>query len=218
MDGDDILTAAGDGELTSGATSEAALAMSKDNNNGDATEIDHASNPLNPWNWNANRKWFMLALSCFVTFIVGINATALTAAVSETNPYFGISDDDFPNSVWPVTAWNTGAAIAPMLVLPLLEEHGIRLGYITIYLLFLIFVVPQAVAKNLSTLLVTRFLAGCCAGVLQDSMDGIIADLWREAEERSFPVSCYVLSLLAGVSFGPVMGGAVMESGLGWRW
>ncbi|KAI4159981.1 MAG: hypothetical protein LQ342_006109 [Letrouitia transgressa] len=48
-------------------------------------------------------------------------------------------------------------------------------------------------------------------------MDGIIADIWAEATERSLPVTFYVFSLLVGVAFGPVLGGAVIGS-LYWRW
>ena len=48
-------------------------------------------------------------------------------------------------------------------------------------------------------------------------MDGIIADIWSSATERSLPVTCYVFALLAGVSFGPVLGGTVVGS-LYWRW
>jgi len=78
-------------------------------------------------------------------------------------------------------------------------------------------VVPQAVATNFATLIVCRFFAGSAGGVLQDVMDGIIADIWPGAEQRSLPVTIYVCALLAGVSIGPTFGGAVV-SALHWRW
>lgn len=174
-------------------------------------ELDH------PFNWPKPKKWGITLIACYVTFTVGLNATALTAAVSQTNAYFHISDIGFPNSVWPVTAWNTGGALAPMIVLPIMEDYGTRPGYLITYFLFLVFVIPQAFARNFATFVGTRFVAGCCGAVLQDAMDGIIADVWETATERSLPVTCYVSALLAGVSFGPVVGGAVVRS-LGWRW
>ena len=64
------------------------------------------------------------------TFLVGINSTSITAASQLINRRFNISDEGFPHSVWPVTAWNTGAAIAPMLALPVMEEYGMRVGYL----------------------------------------------------------------------------------------
>ena len=48
-------------------------------------------------------------------------------------------------------------------------------------------------------------------------MDGIIADIWGDAVERSLPVTIYVFSLLSGASIGPIIGGAV-TLGLEWRW
>ena len=175
------------------------------------------NDPDHPFKWSATQKWSVTLIACYVTFIVGFNATALTAAVSQTNTTFNVSDAAFPNSVWPVTAWNTGGALAPMVVLPIMEEHGTRPGYLTTYMIFLLFVIPQAVAQNFATFIVCRFFAGCCGAVLQDAMDGIIADIWEKATERSLPVSCYVFALLAGVSIGPVIGGATVQR-LDWRW
>ena len=170
-----------------------------------------------PSKWTELKKWSVLMTACYVTFIVGLNATALTAAASETNAAFGISDETFPNSVWPVTSWNTGAALAPMVVLPIMEDYGVRPGYLIVYCIFILFVVPQAVTHNIATFIICRFFAGCCGGILQDSMDGIIADMWEEPTQRSLPVSLYILALFAGVSGGPVIGGAIIGE-LHWRW
>lgn len=180
---------------------------------------DHGgtNHPDHPFNWPVTKKWRITLTACYVTFIVGFNATALTAAAGETNEAFNISDRTFPHSVWPVTAWNTGGALAPMVVLPILEDYGTRPGYLSTYIIFLIFVIPQAVAQNFATFIVCRFFAGCCGAVLQDAMDGFIADMWEKATERSLPVSCYVFALLAGVSIGPVIGGGIAQT-LDWRW
>ena len=148
---------------------------------------------------------------------MGLNATSITAAATTINQRFGVNDENFPNSFWPVTAWNGGAALAPMVILPLMEKYGMRTCYLICYSLFTAFVVPQAVAPNFSTLIVCRFFAGCCGGVLQDVMDGIIADIWEGATQRSLPVTIYVFSLLAGVTLGPVIGGAIVNT-LYWRW
>ena len=169
-----------------------------------------AEDPDNPFNWPAIRKRSVVLTACYVTFIVGFNATALTAAVSHTNATFNVSDVAFPNSVRPVSAWNTGAALAPMVVLPIMEDHGIKLGYCLTYVILLIFIIPQALAQNFATFIACRFFAGSCCGILQDAMDGIIADVWAHPTQRSLPVSCYVFALLAGLIMGPVVGGAII--------
>ena len=100
-----------------------------------------------------------------------------------------------------------------------MEDHGTRPGYLAVYGLFVCFVVPQVLTNSYAVFCGVRFLAGCCAGVLQTCMDGVIADVWRDSIRMSRPVSCYVGALLAGVSSGPVFGGVVSYAwGLGWRW
>lgn len=74
--------------------------------------------------------WHSLKLNPTSTFIVGFNATSITSAANEINGRFGVSDEHFPNSFWPVTSWTFGAALAPMIALPIMEERGMRPGYI----------------------------------------------------------------------------------------
>ena len=87
----------------------------------------------------------------------------------------------------------------------------------TTYVLFTIFVIPQAVAQNFATLIVTRVFAGACGGVLQNSVDGIVADVWDGETEKSLPLTVYTFALIGGSTFGSMFGGAVI-SRLGWRW
>lgn len=98
-----------------------------------------------------------------------------------------------------------------------MEDVGIYRCYIPIYILFTIFIIPQAVCQNFATLIVTRAIAGSFGGVLQNVMDGIVADIFEGEEARLLPMTLYIFALVGGVSFGPVFGGAVV-SHLNWRW
>lgn len=84
-------------------------------------------------------------------------------------------------------------------------------------MVFTLFIIPQALAPNFATLVVTRAFAGACGGVLQNVVDAIIADLYDGEYARSLPMTVYVFALLGGVTFGPVFGGLV-TLGLDWRW
>lgn len=75
---------------------------------------------------------------------------------------------------------------------------------------------PQALAKNFATLVVCRVFAGVFGGTLQNAADGIAANMFPSDSERALPLTVYVISLLLGVTMGPVLG-AVQEP-LGWRW
>lgn len=84
-------------------------------------------------------------------------------------------------------------------------------------MVFIIFIIPQAVAPNFATLIVTRIFSGGCAGILENIVGGIVCDIWETEQERGFPMSLYIWSLLAGVTIGPVIGGAIIHY-LDWRW
>ena len=178
---------------------------------------DFKTDPDNPINWPKWKKWAIPLFASLITFISGINGTALTAATTEINNQFRIDDSEFPNSYWLVTAWNLGAALAPLFALPLMETFGVRYPYPAVYILFIVFVVPQAVARSFATLIVTRVLSGACAGILENITGGIISDIWQDEHSRSLPMAIYLWSLFAGVSFGPVFGGAI-SSVANWRW
>ena len=181
-------------------------------------ELLARNDPKIPRNWSARQKWTVTLTACFVCFAVGLNATGIAGAPTPINERFGISDASFPNSFWPVASWTIGAAVVPMVILPLMEEYGVRPGYVICYtFLFFISVIPQAVAPNFSTLVSCRFFAGGAAGVLQNGMDGIIADIWMGAAQRSLPVTIYVTGLLAGISLGPVFWAAIVQNCY-WRW
>lgn len=173
--------------------------------------------PRNPYNWPHMKKWCVTVLSCFVTFIVGINGTAMTAASDEINSQFGQSDEHFPNSFWSVFSWTLAAGIVPLAVLPLMETFGVRKAYLLVYLLFVVFIVPQARAQNFATLIITRVITGGCAGILENATSGICGDLWSDAMQRSLPINLYIFSLLTGTTIGPVIGGAITTT-LDWRW
>lgn len=164
------------------------------------------------------RKGITISTACIVCFVVGINATAVLSAVAEITSDFHIDEASFPYSYFLVTAWNLAAAIFPLFVLPFMEDVGIRPTYLTMYILFTIFVMVQAVAPNFATLNVARVIAGACGGVLQNSVDGMAADLWQhDQRKRTTSLTLYTFSLLGGVTFGPVFGGAIIKF-LDWRW
>lgn len=168
--------------------------------------------------WPTSKKWSTTITATLVTFLVGINSTALLSGTQEISTHFHIDNSKFDNSFFLVTAWNTGAAIIPLVILPAMEDFGVRPIYIGLYLLFTIFVMVQGVAQNFATLIVARVIAGSCGGALQNAIDGMVADIWDGDERRkSFCLSVFILALTGGVTIGPVMGGLIIRS-LSWRW
>lgn len=104
-----------------------------------ADDTEPASVPAVTWNdeaschpntWPQSRKYRITLTAVSATFLVGLNATAEATAADAINERFSISDASFPNSYWPITSWNVGAAVAPPVLLPLMENFGIRYIYL----------------------------------------------------------------------------------------
>ncbi|KAB8071374.1 MFS multidrug transporter [Aspergillus leporis] len=170
----------------------------------------------NPFNWPRWKKWMSMLTSCWVTFIVGLNATSITTAAESISLEFNLENGIFEYNFFAVMAWNAAAAFVPLVTLPLMEAYGMRIGFLIAYGLFTIFLIPQALAQNFATLVVCRAIAGAFGGTLQNCADGIASNLFLDHRERVFPLTLYTFTLLFGVTMGPVLG-AVMEP-LGWRW
>lgn len=91
---------------------------------------DGPDDPDNPFKWSIYRKLAITAVALIGTLIFQMNGTSITVAAVEINRTFGISDASFPNSYWPVTSWTLGGATVTLIILPLMEDFGLRDSYI----------------------------------------------------------------------------------------
>jgi MFS family permease len=173
--------------------------------------------PENPYNWPVTKKWALTYIAAFMTFLTMMNGTIITVAHFEISDTFNVDETAFPHSYWPVTTWAIGGAFSALFILPLAEDLGTRPVFLSTYLILICFLVPQAVAQNYATLVVTRFFSGGSVAILANTAAGVMGNLWDTEWTRSVPVSLYIIGYMAGSSMGPVMGAAIYQA-LGWRW
>ena len=175
------------------------------------------NDPENPYNWPKARKWAITVVGILATFTTILNGTMITVAHTAINEEFHVSDASFPNSYWPVTSWCLGGALSGLVVLPLMEDFGVRPAFLTTYIIFVLFIIPQAVARNFATLIISRFFSGGCVSVLSNTAAALIGNIWDGDRARTIPISIFITLYLAGNSMGPVIAGVIFEN-LGWRW
>jgi MFS family permease len=191
-------------------------------NNVQILDWDSPDDPANPVNWSNRRKWIVTASALFATLMACLNGTSITVAAGQINEQFHVSDANFPHSYWPMCSWSLGGAVFIILFLPMMEDLGVRIGFLINYVLFIIFIIPQAVAPNFATLIVTRFFSGGCASLLANTIASVIPDVWSTEEERSVPVGLYILLYLWGSTLGPPVFAAVTQflasTSQNWRW
>jgi DHA1 family multidrug resistance protein-like MFS transporter len=85
------------------------------------------------------------------------------------------------------------------------------------FALFAIFQIPVALAQNITTICVGRFLGGFFASAPLAVTGGALADLW-DPIPRSYAICVFAAGGFAGPVAGPIAGGFITESHLGWRW
>jgi multidrug resistance protein len=109
-----------------------------------------------------------------------------------------------------------GFGVGPMAFAPLSEICGRRPIYVITLAIAVLFTIPGAVAQNIGTLLVTRFLAGVAFSAPMSLVGGTLVDLWKN-EERGVPMAAFSAAPFIGPGVGPLVGGFLSEAG-GWRW
>lgn len=97
------------------------------------------------------------------------------------------------------------------------EVLGRRIPLFAGYALFAIFQIPVALAQNVATICVGRFLGGFFAAAPLSVVGGALADLW-DPIPRSYAICIFAAGGFAGPVAGPIAGGFITESSLGWRW
>ena len=125
-------------------------------------------------------KW-MLWKKIYVVGITAIMCLAANLATSILSPGVEIIADEF-NTSFEVSVLSTSLyilafAIAPILFAPLSEEVGRKpvLGITMIG--FILFQIGTALAPNITTLLVCRFIGGCLASPSLSLGSGVITDV-----------------------------------------
>ncbi|PYH96850.1 MFS multidrug transporter [Aspergillus ellipticus CBS 707.79] len=178
---------------------------------------DGPNDPKNPFNWSTRKKWLNIITALLSTYTAMMNGTMITVAHEAINNEFHVSDASFPNSYWPVSSWTMGGVVFSLLILPIMEDFGIRRTFLITHFCLILFIIPQAVAQNFATLVVVRFFAGGCVAVLGNGSASIIGNMFATEMARTKPIAIWIIAYLGGSSSGPVIGAAVFQF-LPWRW
>ncbi|KAJ3801072.1 major facilitator superfamily domain-containing protein [Lentinula aff. detonsa] len=75
-----------------------------------------------------------------------------------------------------------------------------------------------ALAQNIQTVLIARFIQGAFGSTWATMVGGTIADIWQ-SHERGLPMSLFAVAAVGGTGLGPIYAGWIeMNSRLQWRW
>ncbi|KAK1093891.1 Synaptic vesicle transporter SVOP [Friedmanniomyces endolithicus] len=167
----------------------------------------------NPKNWSKPYKWWCTMTVAITCFAVAFNSSVITADIVGVSREFNVNDEV---SLLAITLFVIGFGIGPMAWAPLSEILGRKPIYASTLLVAVIFIIPCAVSKNMSTLLVCRAIDGIAFSAPMTLVGGTLVDLWRN-EERGVPMACFSAAPFIGPAIGPLVGGFLADA-LGWRW
>ncbi|KAM0792068.1 hypothetical protein ACM66B_004773 [Microbotryomycetes sp. NB124-2] len=187
----------------------------KDQDKPDPNKVQWEENdPCNPQNWSTSRKWFVTIFCALLTVVVTFASSAPSTGVRDIAQEFavGLVPANLVTSMFLL-----GFCTGPMLWAPLSEMFGRRPLFIVTFLGFAIFQIPCALTPTFGGLIVSRFIAGTFAASPLTNCGGVVADIW-DAVGRGPAMSLFSGSVFIGPVVGPIIGGFVSESYLGWRW
>lgn len=169
--------------------------------------------PENPKNWSKGYKWWCTMCVAITCFVVAFNSAVITADLEGVQETFHVSEEV---SLLTITLFVIGFGVGPMVFAPFSEIWGRRPIYGVTLFCAVVFTIPGAVAQNIGTLLVTRFIAGVAFSAPMSLVGGTLADLWKN-EERGVPMAAFSAAPFIGPGVGPLVGGFLGDA-KGWRW
>ncbi|GAA6051066.1 hypothetical protein NBRC10513_000936 [Rhodotorula toruloides] len=173
------------------------------------------NDPDKPMNWSSRKRIFIGFLISLLTFGIYIGSAIYTASIPGLMEEFGINQVGATSGL---TLFVAAYGIGPMILSPMQELP--RWGRNPVYILglfaFVIFQIPEILAKNVATVLVFRFLSGFVGSPALATGGATMGDIFP-LQHIAIAIGAWSVGAISGPIFGPVIGGFAAER-MNWRW
>ncbi|KAF7185201.1 Citrinin biosynthesis cluster MFS transporter mrr1 [Pseudocercospora fuligena] len=173
---------------------------------------DGPSDPARPENWSSLRKWTIVVTTTLMTAIVSFASSVFSATIEETKAEFDVSSTVM---LLGITLYVLGFAIGPCIWGPASELYGRTQPMWVGTLCFLLFQIPLGLARDASTILVSRFFAGLFGSAPLAIVAGMYVDFLGPIE-RGISTAIFSVGCWCGPVLGPVIGN-IATAQMGWR-
>ena len=143
-------------------------------------------------NFSFARKALFTCMFGLMTFAVTFASSVFSTAIDPTSRLFGVSTEVMTLGT---SLFVLGFAFGPIVWGPLSELYGRKPPLFVGYFVFAIFQIPVAVAQNLETIFLCRFLGGFFGSAPLAILGGALADIWDPVERG------VALCVFAGATF-----------------
>ncbi|KAL9633035.1 MAG: hypothetical protein Q9204_003560 [Flavoplaca sp. TL-2023a] len=178
-------------------------------------EFDGPEDPLHPQNWPMKKKVAIAVMLGYTTLVSAFGSSIFSAATQVVAGYFSVSTEV---GVLGLSLYVLGFATGPILWAPLSELRGRRMPLVVAMFGFSIFSIATATAKDLQTVMLTRFFGGVFGSCPLAVVAAVFSDMFNN-KTRGLAITVFSMTVFSGPLLAPFIGGfIIMNSSLGWRW
>ncbi|KAJ5279865.1 MFS multidrug transporter [Penicillium angulare] len=177
-------------------------------------DFEGPDDPYRPLNWPFRKKAITTVLYGMTTMGATWASSIYSTGTDEIAKEFGVSTEV---STLGTSLLLFGLGLGPLIWAPLSEVYGRKPAVLAPYFIAAIMSFGTAVSKDLQTVMLTRFFTGFFASAPVTNTGGVLSDIWS-AEQRGAAIVGYAMAVVGGPVIGPIAGGAICQSSLGWRW
>lgn len=160
-----------------------------------------------------NRRWEILAFTSVGAFMAPLDGSIISVALPVMGPQLGLS---FEGTLWVQAAYLLTMAVLLIPLGRLADQRGRLKFYLTGITLFTLGSVGAAASVGCTSIILARVVQGCGGALLSSTSSALVTAAFP-ACERGKAMGINVMSVYAGLSLGPPLGGFLVDS-LSWHW
>ncbi|CAO3635098.1 unnamed protein product [Cunninghamella blakesleeana] len=164
-------------------------------------------------NWPFRKKAINFSIVFLNAFVGYFSSSIYIPAILSLQQYFNV-DLTVINST--ISLFMIATGVSPLFFAPFSERIGRRWTYISTMFLYTVCSIICGVSTNLPLFYIFRVLQGIFSAASAGVGGGSVADLFQP-HQRGAAMSIFLLGVIIGPSFGPLVGGYVNQY-LGWKW
>ena len=154
-----------------------------------------------------------------VSIVCVMNSTVSSGLASNSAPFlsdeFGITSNAV--SILPTSLFLLGYVIGPVVFGPMSEQYGRKLVSVCAFVFFAVWTMASALAPNMASLVIFRFLCGIGAACPIVVVGGTCADIFKSPVSRGRAMAVFMGATTFGPCAGPVISGYISPV-KNWRW
>ncbi|RVX66009.1 hypothetical protein B0A52_09936 [Exophiala mesophila] len=181
----------------------------------DLVDFDGDDDPYRPVNWTMKKKIITTAMYSFTTMSASWASSAFSPGTAQVSRDFQVGEQV---ATLGTSLFLFGFGLGPLLWAPLSEVFGRRNAVMPPMFVSACFLFACGSAKDLQTIMITRFFAGFFSAAPVTNTGGVLSDLFPSSQ-RGIAIAAYAMAVVLGPAFGPIVSSAlVVQPSLRWRW